>query len=124
MRQFNTLAQYGSYHVYTDKKKANIYHAGVTIHLQERLVQFTSLSYNELASAAIDQERMMKAVVEADEKKRKRMMPGSAGSGSSSGAPPKYCIVYTPPGGQLHRPQHQQNWGSRPQFQPWQFQQL
>jgi hypothetical protein len=61
-------------------------------------VQFTSLSYNELASAAIDQERMMKAVVEADEKKRKRMMPGSAGSGSSSGAPPKYRIMYTPPG--------------------------
>jgi hypothetical protein len=33
-----------------------------------------------LASAAIDQERMMKAVAEADEKKRKRMMSGSAGS--------------------------------------------
>jgi hypothetical protein len=32
------------------------------------------LSYNELASAAIDQERMMMAVAEADEKKRKRMM--------------------------------------------------
>jgi hypothetical protein len=24
MRQFNTLAQYGSYHVSTDKKKANL----------------------------------------------------------------------------------------------------
>jgi hypothetical protein len=48
---------------------------------------------------------MMKAVVEADEKKRKRMMPGSAGSGSSSGAPPKYRMVYTPPGGQLRGPQ-------------------
>jgi hypothetical protein len=35
------------------------------------------LPYNELASAAIDQERMMKAVAEADEEKRKRMMPGS-----------------------------------------------
>jgi hypothetical protein len=31
-------------------------------------------------------------------KKRKRMMPGSTGSGSSSGAPPKYRMVYTPPG--------------------------
>jgi hypothetical protein len=56
------------------------------------------LSYNELESAAIDQKRMMKVVAEVNEKKRKRMMPGSAGSGSSSGAPPKYCMVYTPPG--------------------------
>jgi hypothetical protein len=78
-RQFNTLAQYGPYHVDTDEK-ANMYCAGLTIHLQERLVQFTSLSYNELVSAAIDQERMM---------------PRSTSSGSSSGAPPRYCMVYT-----------------------------
>jgi hypothetical protein len=122
-RQFNTLAKYGTYHVDTDEKKANLYHAGLTIHLQERLVHLSNLTYNELASAVIDQERMIKAVAEADEKKRKRMMPGSAGSGSSSGAPPKYRMVYTPPGGQLRRPQQQQNWGHRPQFQPWQFQQ-
>jgi hypothetical protein len=41
-------------------------HAGLTIHLQECLVHLSSLSYNELACAAIDQERMMKAVAEAD----------------------------------------------------------
>jgi 4-diphosphocytidyl-2C-methyl-D-erythritol kinase len=104
-RQFNTLAQYGSYHTDTDEKKDNLYRAGLTIHLQEHLVQFASLSYNELASAAIIQERMMKAVAEANDKKRKRMMPGSTGSGSSSGAPPKCRMVYTPPGGQLRRPQ-------------------
>jgi hypothetical protein len=100
-RQFNTLAQYGSYHVDTDEKKANLYRAGLTIHLQERLGMFTSLSYNELASATIDQERLMKAVAEADKKKRKMMMPGSSASGGSSGAPPKYRMVYTPHGGQL-----------------------
>jgi hypothetical protein len=100
-RQFNTLAQYGTYHVDMDEKKANLYRAGLTIHLQERLVHLSSLSYNELASAAIDQERMMKVVAEADDKKRKRMMAGSTGSGSSSGAPPKYHMVYIPPGGQL-----------------------
>jgi hypothetical protein len=99
MRQFNTLAQYGSYHVDTDDKKANMYRAELTIHLQECLVYISSLSYNELVSATIDQERMMKTVVEADVKKRKRMMPGSTGSGNSSGAPPKYRMVYTPPGG-------------------------
>jgi hypothetical protein len=98
----NTLAQYGSYHINTDEKKAHLYRSGITIHLQELLVQLTSLSYNELASAAIDQERMMKAVAEADEKKRKWMMPGSAGSVSSSGASLKYCMVYTLPEGQLH----------------------
>jgi hypothetical protein len=82
-----------------------MYRAGLTIYLQERLVHLSSLSYNELASAAIDQERMMKAVAEADEKKQKRMMPGSAGSGSPSGAPSKYRMVSTPPRGQLRRPQ-------------------
>jgi hypothetical protein len=98
-RQFNTLAQFGSYHVDTDEKKANLYHAGLTIHLHERLVHLSNLSYNELASAATDQERMMKAVAAADEKKRKKMMPRTAGSGSSSGAPLKYHMVYTPPEG-------------------------
>jgi hypothetical protein len=96
-RQFNTLAQCGTYPIDTDEKKVNLYHARLTIHLQERLVHHSSLSYNELASAAIDQERMMKAV-EADEKKIKRIMPGSTDSGSSSGAPPKYRMVYNPPG--------------------------
>jgi hypothetical protein len=56
-----------------------LYHVGFTIHLQERLGQFSNLSYNELASAAIDQERLMKAMAEADEKERKRTMPGSFG---------------------------------------------
>jgi hypothetical protein len=98
MSQFNTLALYGTYHVDTDEKKANLYHVGLTIHLQERLVHLSNLLYNELVSAAIDQERMMKVIAEADEKKRKRMMSRSTGSGTSSGAPPKYRMVYTPPG--------------------------
>jgi hypothetical protein len=106
-----------------DEKKANLYCAALTIHLQERLVQFASLSYNKLMSVAIDQERMMKVVAKANEKKRKRkrMMCGSAGSGSFSGVPPKYRMVYTPLEGQLHRLQQQQNWGNRQQFQPRQF---
>jgi hypothetical protein len=73
-RQFSTLAQYGSYDVDTDEKKANLYREGLTVHLQEHLGLSPNLSYNELASAAIDQERLMKAVAEADEKKRKKMM--------------------------------------------------
>jgi hypothetical protein len=104
-RQFNTLAQYGSYHINTDEKKANMYREGLTIYLQELLSQFTSLSYNKLASVATDKERLTKVVAEANEKKRKRMMHGSSVSGGSSGAPPKYRVVYTPAGGQLRRPQ-------------------
>jgi hypothetical protein len=45
----------------------------------------------------------MKAVTEPNEKKRK--MLESSASGGSSGAPAKYCMVYTPPRGQLHQPQ-------------------
>jgi hypothetical protein len=100
-RQFNTLSQYESYHIDMDEKKANLYCVGLTIHLQECLVHLSSLSYNELASVAIDQERMMKVVAKADKKKRKRLMPGSAGSGT----PLKYHMVYTPYGGQLRQPQ-------------------
>jgi hypothetical protein len=69
-RQFNTLAQYGSYHIDTDKK--NPYHVGLTIHLQECLIQFPSPSYNELVSSAIDQERMMKVVTRLMRRRGKR----------------------------------------------------
>jgi hypothetical protein len=99
LRLVNTLAQYRSYHVDTDEKKANLYCSRLTIFLQEQLGLFTSLSYNELASTTIDQKRLMKAIAKADEKKRKRMMHGSSASDGSSSAPPKYRMVYTPPGG-------------------------
>jgi hypothetical protein len=36
-KQFNTLAQYGPYHVDIDEKKANLYPEGLIVHLQERL---------------------------------------------------------------------------------------
>jgi hypothetical protein len=68
-------------------------------------VQLSSSSYNELVSAAIDQERMMKAIADADEKKRKRMMSGPSGRDGFSGVPPKYRMVYTPPRGQQRQPQ-------------------
>jgi hypothetical protein len=42
------------------------------VHLQEHLGLSPNLSYNEMASAIIYQERLMKAVAETDEKKRKR----------------------------------------------------
>jgi hypothetical protein len=98
-QEFNNMAQYGGHHVDTDAKKAKLFRKGLTIQLQDRLILSQNLSYNELASAAIDQEGTMKACEVAEEKKRKRIMPGSSG-GSSSGAPLKYRMIYTPPVGQ------------------------
>jgi hypothetical protein len=103
-QQFNTLAQYGSYHIDIDEKKANLFHSGLTIQLQDGLVQSPNLSYNDLASAAIDQARTLKACAEAEEK-RKRIMPRSFRSCESGGAPPKYHMVYTPLARQLRRPE-------------------
>jgi hypothetical protein len=115
-QEFNHLAQYGAHHVDTDEKKAEFFRKGLTIQLQDRLILSPNLSYNELASAAIDQEGTMKACAEADERKRKRVMPGSSG-GSSNGAPPKYRMIYTPPAGQPRRPPPQ-FWGNRQPYQP------
>jgi hypothetical protein len=95
------VAQYGSYHVDTDAKKAELFHKGLTIQLQDRLILSQNLSYNELANTAIDQEGTMKACEAAEEKKRKRAVSGPSG-GSSSGAPLKYRMIYTPPVGQPH----------------------
>jgi hypothetical protein len=66
--------------------------------LQDHLILSQNLSYNELASAAIDQVGTMKVCEVAKEKKRKRAVPGPSG-GSYSGAPLKYRMIYTPPTG-------------------------
>jgi hypothetical protein len=98
-QEFNNLTQYGGHHVDTDAKKAELYRKGLNIQLQDRLIHNMNLSYNDLASTAIDQEGTLKACEAAEEKKRKSTMPGPTG-GSSSSAPQKYCMVYTPSTGQ------------------------
>jgi hypothetical protein len=95
----------------TDAKKVELFRKGLTIYLQDHLILSQSLSYNELASAAIDQDGTMKACEAAKEKKRKRAVLGPSG-GSSSGAPPKYRMIYTLPTGQPRRPPSQ-FWGNR-----------
>jgi hypothetical protein len=112
IQEFNNLAQYEGHHVDTDVKKAELFRKGLTIQLQDRLILSQTLSYNELASAAIDQEGIMKACEAAEEKKRKRAMLGPS-RGSSSGAPLKYRMIYTPPAGQPCRPLPQ-FWGTHP----------
>jgi hypothetical protein len=115
IQEFNNLAQYESHHVNTDAKKAKLFRKGLTIQLQDHLILSQNLSYNKLASAAIDQEGTMKACEAAEEKKRKRAVSGPFEGGSSS-ASPKYRMIYTPPAGQPHRPPPQFR-GNRPQQQ-------
>jgi hypothetical protein len=74
-----------------DEKMVELFHKWLTIQLQDRLILSPNVSYNELVSAAIDQEDTMKACEAAEDKKRKRTMPGPSG-GSSSGAPPHSMI--------------------------------
>jgi hypothetical protein len=79
-------------------KKAEHFPKGLTIQLQDRLILSQNLSYNDLTSAAIDQEGTMRASEAAKEKKRKRTMLGSF-RGRSSSATPKCRMVYTQPTG-------------------------
>jgi hypothetical protein len=53
-QEFNNLAWYRGHHVDTDVKKADRFGKGLTIQLQDRLTLSQNLSYNKLASAAID----------------------------------------------------------------------
>jgi hypothetical protein len=65
-QEFNNLAQYGGHHVDTDAKKVELFHKGLTIQLQDRLILSQNLSYNELASGTFDQEGTMKACEAAE----------------------------------------------------------
>jgi hypothetical protein len=97
-QEFNNLVYYSGHHIDNDAKKVELYRQVLTIQLQDHFILSQNLSYNNVASAAIDQEGTMRAYEAADEKKRKRTMPGSS-RGSSSDAPPKYHMVYMPPAG-------------------------
>jgi hypothetical protein len=114
IQEFNNLAQYGSHQVDTDVKKAYLFRKGLTIELQDHLILSQNLSYNELASNAIDQEGTIKPCEAAEEKKRKRAVSGPSG-GSSSGAPLKYRMIYTPPVGQPVIP-HSEKEGTKPPY--------
>jgi hypothetical protein len=91
---FNYLVQYSVLHVDTNGKKAELFRKGLSAQLQDRVDLFHELTYNALASAAINQEGTIGAYSDV-EKKRKRVMSGPSGGGSR-GAPPKYRLVYTP----------------------------
>jgi hypothetical protein len=40
IEKFNYLPQYGTYHVHTNEKKVELFRRGLSLPLQDRLVQF------------------------------------------------------------------------------------
>ncbi|GJN40316.1 hypothetical protein PR202_gn00479 [Eleusine coracana subsp. coracana] len=108
-RKFNYLAQYASYHAYTDEKKKDCFHSSLTPKLQDRLAQVTAGTFNDLMSAAIVQEDAIRA--NQEDKKRKHAMGSSSGS-----APPKYKLAITSPTGQKFRAAVLSGGGPRPSF--------
>lgn len=82
-KKFNCLSQYGSYYVDTDEEKRACFRRGLNSKLRDRLTLFKNCTYNELVSAAIEQEDAIRD--HQEEKKRKRAIGNSSGT-----APPKY----------------------------------
>jgi hypothetical protein len=106
-KKFNHLSQYGSYHADTDVKKMSLFRRGLSPVLREHLTLFRGFTLNKLVSASIEQEDACRARLEEERKKRPLRVP-------NGGAPPKYCLVYTPPLGQPHGPPSLQQWSQCP----------
>jgi hypothetical protein len=103
IKRFNYQAQYGTYRVDTDDKKAELFRKGLSLSLQGHLVQCHDVSINALLSVAIEQEGTYKALLAEAEKTRKRDL-SEPSEDSAGGAPLKYRIVYTPSAGKSRVP--------------------
>jgi hypothetical protein len=75
--KFNSLCQYGDYHVDTDKKKMERFREGLDGELYEKLNLIKIDSYPELVNLAISQEYAMKI----PQQDRKRKFNQTSGSG-------------------------------------------
>jgi hypothetical protein len=113
IRKFNYLAQYGTHHVDTDEKKAELFRRGLSLPLQDRLVQFHDLSFNTLVSVVIAQDNTYRVLLAQEEEKRKRVMSGPS-EDSIEGAPSKYRLVYTPSASKSRVPSPPPQWDHHP----------
>jgi hypothetical protein len=95
IKKFNYLAQYGTHHVDTNEKKAELFRRGLGLPLQDPLVWFCDMSFNARMSVVIDQEGTYRALLAEEEKMRKRVVLGPS-EDSTGGAPLNYRLVYTP----------------------------
>jgi hypothetical protein len=94
IRKFNYLAQYGTHHVDMDEKKTEMFRRGLSLPLQDHLVQFHDTSFNALVSAAIAQDGTYRALLAEEEEKRRRDL-SEPSDDSTEGALPKYRLLYT-----------------------------
>jgi hypothetical protein len=76
-QKFNSLCQYGDYHVDTDKKKMERFRGGLHGELYERLNLIKIDSYPELVNLVISQKDAMKRA----QQDRKRKFNQASGSG-------------------------------------------
>jgi hypothetical protein len=76
IKKFNYLAQCGTHHVDTDEKKVELFKRGLSLLLQDCLVQFRDMSFIALVSALIAQDGTYRALLAEEEEKRKRVMSG------------------------------------------------
>jgi hypothetical protein len=95
IKKFNYLAQCGTHHVDTDEKKVELFKRGLSLPLDDRLVQFHDMSFNALVSALIAQDGTYRALLAEEEEKIKRVVSGPSDD-STKGALSNYCLVYTP----------------------------
>jgi hypothetical protein len=76
IEKLNYLAQYGTHHVDTDDKKAELFRKGLSLPLHDRLVRCRDLSFNAIVSATIEQEGTYRALLTEEEEKRKMVVSG------------------------------------------------
>jgi hypothetical protein len=74
IEKFNYLAQYGTHHMDTDDKRAEMFRKGPSLSLQDRLVLFHVLSFNALVSAMNKHEGTYRVLFPKEDEKRKRVM--------------------------------------------------
>jgi hypothetical protein len=95
IRKFNYLAQYGTHHVDTDEKNAELLRRELSLPLHDCLEQFQDMSFNALVSAAIDQDGAYSALLAEEEEKRKKAV-SEPSDDSTEGALSMYWLVYIP----------------------------
>jgi hypothetical protein len=113
IKKFNYLAWYGTHHVDTDDKEAELFRRGLSLPHQDCLVRLRGVSFNALVSTAIEQEATYIALLAEEEKMRKRasLRPLEDSTGD---APPKYRLVYTPSFGKSRVPPPPPQWDHHP----------
>jgi hypothetical protein len=94
IKKFNYPAQYGTHHIDSDEKKAELFRRGLNLPLQDCFILFHDVSFNALVSVAIEQEGTYRALLVEEENMRRRAVSGPL-KDSFVGAPPKYRLVYT-----------------------------